>query len=398
MKRIYCFCIYNEKSDKPRAVGFRLDGKDTFFNLFRPGEAKSVKQVLDRVDKIKSFLLRANHQGHQIFLSDFRLWIQSFNLPIDTREYNVYDQHLPKIESASSYDEDVDKIGRILDTFGCKEPSPWRKVSSNASIVYEDLERKGLLQNYTKQYPRWSQKTYSGRSKSSVFNVQGWHEDDHIRTPGSSDRDLLIHLDWICADIRVASLLSEDSLLQQTFKDSDPYDLMCNIINEGASKDAAVSRDNCKESLLRSINSMDFENPVFEIYEGLGSWIKDCNHKIFDKGYLKSLLGRKFHLKRAKNDLAVLNGAMQGSVAHAMQHTLKRIWDVFPNCIIADIHDSLVLNASSDRRILRSMLEIIVPIMVYPFEGLLPDNPAFPVRVSIGNKWKQWKHHKTYRE
>ena len=89
---------------------------------------------------------------------------------------------------------------------------------------------------------------------------------------------------------------------------------------------------------------------------------------------------------------------MQGSVAHAMHLVLKRIWDRLPNRLIAEIHDCLVVSAAPDSTEIKAVIDIIAPIMLHPFEGVLNSNPAFPFNISIGKKWKKWKLHETHRE
>lgn len=109
------------------------------------------------------------------------------------------------------------------------------------------------------------------------------------------------------------------------------------------------------------------------------------------------MLNRKFKLARAKNELAVLNGIMQGSVAHAMQRTIRRIWEKLPTKLVGEIHDCLVMSSSPDQKEIKSIIEIVTPIMMHPFEGIIEDNPRFPLNVSIGKKWKKLKPYKTYR-
>jgi hypothetical protein len=397
MGKLCIYTIYNEKSDRPRSVGIRVKGKTVFRHLYRSGEGKSVKEIFGLVKGIRQLILKANAKGSPILLSDFKQYLTVFKLPLTTKQYEVYDLNIPRLESSKSQEEDEATLIQVLDKMESREPQAWQKVSANAAVVYRDLEERGVLQNYTLQHPQWSMKTWSGRSKSAGFNVQGWYENDHIRTPGSNDTDVLIHFDWICADIRVASILANDRLMQKSFERSDPYEVMAKIINSGS--DDPISRDECKIFLLKSINSMDFESVALSsVYKNLGKWIFDCKKTINNgQGGLKSMLGRKFRLADAKNELAVLNGVMQGSVAHAMQHTLRRVWEIIPHAVVTDIHDSLVICCNKDRGAVRAMINIVAPIMLHPFEGLIPENPTFPLKVSIGHRWKEWKHYKTYR-
>ena len=134
-----------------------------------------------------------------------------------------------------------------------------------------------------------------------------------------------------------------------------------------------------------------------KVYPELGDWIYSCKSLISSGKPLESLLGRKFRLARSKNELAVLNGIMQGSVAHAMHCTIRRIWEKLPTKMVGEIHDCLVMSSSPDKKEIKAIIDIVYPIMLNPFEGVVDDNPSFPLNVSIGKRWKSFKNYKTYR-
>ena len=136
-----------------------------------------------------------------------------------------------------------------------------------------------------------------------------------------------------------------------------------------------------------------------EVYPQLGRWIKNCKQNLQNgDGSLSSILNRKFKTKYAKNNLAVLNGIMQGSVAHAMQIVIRKIWELIDDRLIAEIHDSLVVCTKKDPKSIRNTIDAIAPIMLYPFKDTLDDNPSFPLCVSIGKAWKKWTPYLIYRE
>jgi DNA polymerase I-like protein with 3'-5' exonuclease and polymerase domains len=119
------------------------------------------------------------------------------------------------------------------------------------------------------------------------------------------------------------------------------------------------------------------------------------------QGYLTSILGRKFYV-HGDNEQQILesrrqvfNAQMQGSVAHAMQNSLVRIHKKYPNCILTELHDSVVLCCKSPMA--PQLIKDVSAIMLRPFDGLLENNPVFPLRVSVGNKWRNWKELRVYR-
>jgi hypothetical protein len=389
MSNLYVYTLFDQKTGRPRCTGIKDGTTVKICDLYRPGAGKTIKKIDTTKKIIRKILMKANAEKRNILVA--------FDLPRDHREYHVYDVHLPDIQSSNSAVKDSEIVHRVLEKLSQTTPMEYQKIMANAAVVYQDMQDVGLLINHSPEYPIWSQKTFSGRSKTTSFNIQGFAEDMHVVPQGGQECDVMIHFDWICADIRVASIMSQDPLLNRAFVHSDPYTIMMNELNSAS--DEKITRDESKRYLLKSINSMDFTSvALMEVYPRLGRWIRRCKQATEEGKPLETILNRKFRLKRAKNELAVLNGVMQGSVAHAMQAALRRIWDKLPARLITEIHDCLVVTAAPDSTEIKAVIDIIAPIMLHPFEGVLDSNPAFPLNVSIGKKWKKWRLHQVYRE
>ena len=396
MGRLCLFAIYDPKTKRPRCVGIKAGDQYVHKELFRPGSGRSIYAIDTAKREIRDLILAAN-QKHDIITSGFKELIETFDLPLLRERYRVFDLHLPIIPPTESQQADIMALRHILNAMMKVDVKQYQRIMANAAVVYHDLEKNGIRSEYTPLYPKWSQRTFSGRSKTLGFNLQG-ATDAVLRTLGSADTDVLIHFDWISADIRVAAILAQDAKLFKAFESSDPYTVMMKQINDNASDEKRLTRDECKTYLLESINSMDVDNiALHQVFPALGSWIKRCRATLqSENGCLSTLLGRRFCRRSAKNELAVLNGVMQGSVAHAMQTTIRRIWEVDIR-LLAEIHDSLVVESPCDSQAIRHTVDTVVSIMMYPFEGLLDSNPAFPVKVSIGRKWHKWKWLETHR-
>tara|TARA_R110000868_G_scaffold150227_5_gene373253 strand:- start:2650 stop:3954 length:1305 start_codon:yes stop_codon:yes gene_type:complete len=395
MSNLYVYTLFDQKTGRPRCTGIKDGARVQICDLYRPGAGKTIKKIDTFKKIIKNIFLKANAEQRKIILSDFKSHIKAFDLLYNHKIWNVYDVHLLDVKSSDSSDHEI--VARVLDHLSQATPKEYQKVLAQAATVYQDLENTGLLINHDPVFPKWSQKTFSGRSKTTGFNIQGFHEDWHVVPQGGQECDVMIHFDWVCADIRIASILSQDNILNDTFLNSDPYTILMNQLNSGS--DEKISREESKRYLLKSINSMDFTSVALtEVYPRLGRWIRRCKETIVEGRPLKTILGRKFRLKQSKNELAVLNGVMQGSVAHAMHLVLRRIWDKLPSRLITEIHDCLVVSAAPDSTEIKAVIDIIAPIMLHPFEGILDSNPAFPFNISIGKKWKKWKLYETHRE
>lgn len=398
MSDLYVYTLFGSSFNKPRCTGIKAGNTFIIYDLYRPGAHKTIAFIDQQKKIIRDIIVGASKAGHRVIISDFKNHISAFDIPITAKKYNVYDIQLPDISASDSIERDHQIVTMVMDKVVKCRIYEYQKLVSNAAIVYQDLQNRGLTNNCVPVYPIWCQKTYSGRSKTTGFNIQGFTDNHCVVPPGFGDKSVLLHFDWICADIRVAAIMANDAKLISSFAESDPYTVMMNIINEES--DVKITRDECKIFLLKSINSMDFgSDALSRIYIGLGKWINRCYNDInHGTGQLETLLNRKFKLSNAKNHLAVLNGAMQGSVAHGMHNIMRIIWEKMGNKMVAEVHDSLVMASSSDIGDIKSTIDNVASIMIRPFAGLLNDNHVFPLKVSIGRKWRKWRLYATYRD
>lgn len=395
MDPIYIFTLFHESNGKPCCTGISVAGNITIKEMYRPGAGKLLIDVHNNIRFVRDLIASARQRNIPIVTSDFKSHLKAFDLPLTKDRYTVYDLHLPRIKPGGSPSEDAEKLDIILRRMPDKNVKPYQNIIANAAVVYQDLENTGLVYNYAKVRPKYSQNTYSGRSKTTGFNIQGLGEPSLIWPTGYDEGDVLLHFDWICADIRAASVLSNDQKLQEAFQHSDPYTHMMHEINDGSQQQ--ITREESKIFLLKSINSMDYTSEALsDIYPGLGRWIhqvhKCLNH---EGGHVQTILQRKFRADEAKNVLAALNAAMQGSVAHGMQAVIRQIWERYGARLITEIHDSLVVSCPPYADDIERTANAISNIMLRPFGN---DGPAFPLNVSIGKKWKRWKKFRTYRD
>jgi hypothetical protein len=332
--------------------------------------------------------------GSRIITSDFKLFIEAFDIPFYVEKANVYDLLLPELQTPTSADKVRDKLSRLLPAMASIEPKPWHRIVANAATVYAAIEDRGLTVFDNSVYPRWSQRTYSGRTKTSLYNIQGASDGEQIVNPAGKRSDYLLHFDWRAADIRVAALLSGDDDLISACQHLDPYQHVADLLN-GGRKDG-LTRDECKLALLTSINAMDTTAHIFDAFPGLRRWIAESKRKLSVGEPLYSILGRKYILEDGRSNLSVFNATMQGSIAHAMQLVVREVWEKFGLDLVAEIHDSVVMTCSRSNAVVKSVVNNVAGIMCYPFKGVLDSNPVFPVGVSVGNAWKSWKSLKVY--
>jgi hypothetical protein len=106
---------------------------------------------------------------------------------------------------------------------------------------------------------------------------------------------------------------------------------------------------------------------------------------------ITSILGREFF--NAEKPRSAFNSTMQGSIAHAMQLSIRRIWESEFRLLV-ETHDSITV--ACGKNMIKPTVRAIVEIMCRPFDGILDGDPIFPVRVSIGKDWCQWKSWRLY--
>lgn len=395
MRRLCVYTIFDPKTNRPTTTGISLDDKIIVREMYRPGAGKLLADIYKIRDIVAAAISSAAKDGIEIVTSDFKSHITAFNLPLHV-DYPVYDMHIPLIGPSGSKQQDAANVRKVLQRFKTQKTKEYQRILANADVVYKDLQDTGLIVGYCDRRPIYGH-TVTGRSKTSGFNIQGLSTNDQVWNKTTSPNNILLHFDWICADIRIAALLSGDEKLLASFDHSDPYTVLMDEVN--ANSGEKLTRDEAKTFLLKSINSMDYTSDALtKTYPGLGDWIRRCDARLMAQdGYLETILRRRFRLSNCKNKLAVLNAVMQGSVAHAMQLVIRKVWELFGTGLITEIHDCLVVSCARDPKIIDNVISQIAKIMLHPFEGVLPSNPSFPLKVNIGTRWAKWKQLRVYR-
>jgi DNA polymerase I-like protein with 3'-5' exonuclease and polymerase domains len=194
--------------------------------------------------------------------------------------------------------------------------------------------------------------------------------------------EIFICCDWISADLRAAAALSGDGELSDTYAKSDPYTILSEMLD--------IPREECKLAFFGVIYSLDVESPILDLFPVFKEWMKGQLASLAKNGYLNTPLGRRFKLGK-RDEKSVFNAVLQGTVAHAMQSSLARMYDRLQDFLIAETHDSIILAAK--RPLVPKVINEAVDIMLRPLKEL----PKFPLRVYIGKKWKQWKLYRDYR-
>ena len=357
----------------------------TYIDLYRKGPATDLLVVQKRIDALKHLV-----ENKKVSINDFGAHIRAFKIP-SLLNYDVYSR--PEVTDVPETEKDFKKAILLAIKKVISDGTPvWQKIDGKAQVVYSMMEKNGISDGVKINKPIFDMHTFSGRSRSRGFNVHGLG-DKGIVYPRSPMHGVFIQFDWIAADLRAASILAEDKILQNFFEHSDPYARIAEELNE--------DREYCKILMLKSLYSLNYDAPELRFYKKFTEWIESSVAKLKRDGYLTSILGRKFYLSESKHaesikrERSVFNATVQGTIAHAMNFTMARTAQKFPTNILLDQYDSIILTC--DRPSVTMLIEEVGNIMLRPFNGVLKDDPTFPVRVSIGPAWRKWKPIKEFR-
>lgn len=375
----YLSGLFCEKTHKPLFVCVFDDEsrKVDFYPIYLPGTKLTLFEANQNIQIIKELI-----ENHPVVVPEFKNFIKGLKLDL-FHDYQVYDVNGDKVYKAG-YPEIQKQALAIIQDMQKIELMEWQKVLANSKLVYSYLEDAGFVLNWEPCHPIY-ELAYSGRSRCLGHNIQGTNEEDVVHLP--EEHDTFLHFDWIAADLRVASLISQDEYLMSSFGKSDPYTVM--------SEDLNLPREECKIEMLKCLYSLNVDSPVLELYPKLQAWMKEEYNRVIATESASSFLGREFKLEEGRSNKSVFNAIIQGSVAHAMQAAIYKIFRLYPDNLIAEVHDSLIMSCESKK--MNRIAGDVIRIMREPLKGISEDNPRFPLKLSIGPKWKQWKLYKEFR-
>ena len=389
MRYIYTLFDYSTPSPRPLQSIVVTNQEISFFTFYFPKTGLRIKEIWTSEAEFAALF------DQPICINDFKSHVSAFKLPKHVN-YDVHDMGVFKLNVLPP-DEIAGKkhlaraVSELIGVAG-DNPEKWRRLLANASVVYQFLEERGAMHGIKRVPTIYSPEyTFTGRSKTVGFNIQGTSEDFDIHSINEM-YNTFIHIDWIAADLRMAAFISKDPVMNEDFIQSDPYSKLAQRMSS-----LNLEREDCKNKFLRAIYSLAIEDPILDAYPTFQKW---ATQKIFEMrrdGYLTSLLGRKFYIdeKQDRTELSVFNSQFQGSVAHAMQSILVKLFDSFQDLILTEVHDSLIL--CCPEKIALAVEKDVVNIMVDPLRGWVSPSPRMPVRASVGNKWKQWERKRVYR-
>ena len=363
--------------------------KVEFYPLY--GYGGKGTEVIKRLEYLASLF------DYPVVTNDFKGHIEGFNYLRDglppllatDKDYSVY--VVPHEEDYNFPREPKELIrylaGKISYAKKMGPPAQWQLLLGDASLVYLDLQKRGVLRGGLPEYPRYEFIT-TGRVSASGFNTQGQNEDTELAHV-DEDKNIFIHADWIAADIRGAAILSGDEKMLQSFEKSDPYTDMANA--------AGKSRSEFKNKVvLPGFYSLNLESEIYKYYPKFKDWGSNAIEMMDSQGFATSILGRRFYVKTSGTDEEMLksrrqvfNAQIQGTTAHAMQNAIVQIHKRLPRNLLVELHDSVVVCCSQND--VKTVMGVVTDIMLHPFRNILSSDPTYPLKVSIGSKWYQWK-------
>jgi hypothetical protein len=382
VKNILTIFDYTKATPLP-LMSIVYDGGVHFYTYYVPNTGMKLRVIKENMGKLRELLCAG------AVVNDFKSHVAAFGLEKRV-DYNVYDLNLPKLNIDIKSINDAKKaLVLLLKKVKKRKPMKWHNLLANASVVYQDIEDRGIYHGYRLEHPFYSLDTFTGRSKTLGFSVQGATSDIDLR-PVSEASCYFVHFDWISSELAIAANRAGDDALKGAFKQSDPYTLVEKYINH-----PEETRDKCKIRFLKAMYSLAFNDEVFDVYPKLKGWLFDRLDYLEKYGCLDSIMGRKYKVNEAKKKRSVFNAQFQGSVAHAMQSVLVRLFNDYRYNIVTEVHDSIIM--ATEQVNIPGLVKDVVEVMRNPLDGLVDDPPHMAVTVSVGRKWKKWKKLKDYR-
>jgi len=358
------------RNNRPTAAAFFNGKKIKEYKLWDKNYSQTIIDVQNKEEEIKNIV----NNSDEIIIPNYKTYLDYFDIgdPGDVYDYPI------------KFDTIKEAIILLLKNKG-DLLAEWQRIRAEAAVVYHKLEKKGILLDYKLVHPHYDMDVYSGRSKTTGFNIQGANEEWDIRHIHNG-YTLFVNFDWIAADHRIGAYLSGDKKLNECYKNSDPYSYMEDVL------DHRIDRGVCKLELMRAVNALDSRNEVLSIFPDFAKWILTQKKKLDTRGYVKSIMGRKFYTDGTKKGhRRAFNGILQGSVAHAMNSCVSKV-DEIGDIIVAEQHDSLTI--ATNEKMLKYHINEVSKIMVSPLDNY---DLRMPLKIQIGRRWRQYKYFKEVR-
>jgi len=378
MVYVYTLFDYSVRPPEPLAA-ITYDKKAEFHIFYLRGTGLNIKEIRENLEKFKLYF------RSDFFVNDFKTHLKAFDLGLFA-DYRAYDWCSPKLNYKPKSLLEAKKI--LVTSLGemmSDEPKRWQQLIANSSAVYEFLGRTGILHFRNQMFPYYDLDTFSGRSRCLDFNVQGLGEDEEVHHVAGRN-NIFVHFDWISADLIMAAFLSQDKDLNKSFRESDPYTYLSGVLG--------IPRPEAKNALLRSLYSLSVDDAAMQAFPTFREWTKSRIKDMSQNGFLSTVMGRRFFVEN-NNELGVFNAQFQGSVAHAMQSTLIRVYEQYAQFLLTEVHDCVVF--CCPEQMVPKLIRDVTPVMLDPLIGWIKPSPRMPLTVSVGESWKKWTKYRVFR-
>jgi len=371
--------LFDKSRNHPRPLSSVVveDGRVEFIDAYLPGTGLRLKQVRNGVQRVRELL----EDG--ALCNDCVTHLLGFGLELHGG-HGLVESCVPVAAGRARDAASVRKslLRAAVESVRSVREDPWRVLMGRASVMYAILQQRGVMHGYRRvDGIHYDLGTYTGRSRTTGFNVQGMTGETAVRHV-RDDYDWFVCLDWTAADVRMAAFMSGDGPMAAAFSRGDPYSVIAECLGE-------PSREQCKRDFFRSFYSLRTDDPVFQPFPEFRKWMADRVARMRSEGFVETILGRRYGVggENGRNELSVFNAQFQGSVAHAMHSVMARLLRRCPQNVLTEVHDSVVLCAPENS--IGELLPSLQEIVARPLEGV--GGLMMPLRVSVGRRWRGWK-------
>ena len=160
----------------------------------------------------------------------------------------------------------------------------------------------------------------------------------------------------------------------------------------GLAKQIGVSRSDAKKYI----------EEYFLMYPGIKEYMKEIKDTLQENGYVKTLLGRKIHIKdyNSKNPMMrnyaerqAINAPIQGTAADIIKRAMIKLYkikhkDAFSKtAMLLQVHDELVFETAETD--MKKIKNIITDIMMNAHKPIIKLDIPLAVSVGEGKNWEE---------
>ncbi len=272
------------------------------------------------------------------------------------------------------------------------------------TIFNQTLTRTGRLSSENPNLQNIPIRLEEGRLIRKAFVPD---EDSYILSSDYSQVELRIFASLSGAHNLIEAFLHDDDIHARTA--ADIYHVKMDEVTKEMRRTAkavnfgilyGISSFGLSEDLKINVQTAkNFMQTYLETYPGIQEFMKSLIKDAYEKGYVKTIMGRKRKIEELKNknylirsqgERIALNTPIQGSSADILKKAMIEIYQEFKkrnlkSKMLIQVHDELVFNVKKEE------MDTVIEIVRDKMENVYPFKVPLKVDIEYGNDWYEAK-------